>query len=359
MAGINLQGGFGAGGAVDALRVLIAENFRKQQEQDQVAQEQARLAEAAARREEDARQANQRNVVDLGHLGVAKDTAGLAREKFGHDVSQDTLFNPLKVQELGANIANTQANTGEILRQPTKEEQDYTRRINLFNLDTSRRAQEATQENQFRLGQIRLGNQGSLDVANARGASEKLLPVQGPDGETVYVPQSQAAGMRPAQTTRRPLGQERVALGFFNRAQEANKIAQPLEDQIGNIGLLDQARLQYFPNWLQSEEGKSYRQAQRTFTEARLRKESGAAIPASEYENDSKTYFAQPGDTPAVLAQKRAARQEVLDGLGFSAGPAYQEFYGTPFERKSQNAKPEAGVQFRFNPKTGKIEPVK
>ena len=138
---------------------------------------------------------------------------------------------------------------------------------------------------------------------------------------------------------RNVLGQERAALGFYNRAKEADEIAAPLEPTIAGMGLASQAGLNYLPNWLQTDLGQSYRQAQRTFTEARLRKESGAAIPNSEYENDSKTYFAQPGDTPQILEQKRIARQEVLDGIGFASGQAFEEFYGEPFKRNSPSAK--------------------
>jgi hypothetical protein len=87
---------------------------------------------------------------------------------------------------------------------------------------------------------------------------------------------------------------------------------------------------------MQSDLGQQYRQAQRAFTEARLRKESGAAIPNTEFENDAKTYFAQPGDTPATITQKESARAKLLEGLGYSAGKAYEEFYGQPLQKIGQ-----------------------
>lgn len=71
-----------------------------------------------------------------------------------------------------------------------------------------------------------------------------------------------------------------------------------------------------------------YRQLQRQFTEARLRKESGAAIPQSEFESDAKTYFAQPGDTPATIQRKEAARQSVLQSLEIGAGNAFKNYTG-------------------------------
>jgi hypothetical protein len=36
---------------------------------------------------------------------------------------------------------------------------------------------------------------------------------------------------------------------------------------------------------------------------------------------------------PEVLAQKRAARDKVLQGLGYAAGKAYDEFYGEPMKK--------------------------
>lgn len=130
------------------------------------------------------------------------------------------------------------------------------------------------------------------------------------------------AGSRPS------LGAERQTLAYYNRAKQASDEIAPLEDAIAAKGLAGQAQLQYAPNMFQSDTNQSYRQAQRAFTEARLRKESGAAIPVAEYENDAKTYFAQPGDKPAVLEQKRRGRAVVLDGLKNAAGKAYEEFYG-------------------------------
>jgi len=133
------------------------------------------------------------------------------------------------------------------------------------------------------------------------------------------------------------LGAERTALGFFNRAQQASADIGDMEEGIAKMGLGGQVGLQVLPNMLQSEGNQRYRQAQRAFTEARLRKESGAAIPTAEYENDARTYFAQPGDGPEVIAQKRQARQVVLDGLKFQSGKAYDEFYG-------QQAQPQGGT---------------
>jgi hypothetical protein len=135
-------------------------------------------------------------------------------------------------------------------------------------------------------------------------------------------------------------GTERQALAFYNRAKAAednlaavDKNGNSLEDRIGKSGLLAQTQAQRAPDFAKSPEQRIYRQAQRAFTEARLRKESGAAISPTEYENDSRIYFVRAGDDPATIEQKKAARQAVLDGLANAAGPAYDEWYGEPYGR--------------------------
>jgi hypothetical protein len=122
-------------------------------------------------------------------------------------------------------------------------------------------------------------------------------------------------------------GQQRKALSYFNRGKEAQDIATSLEEG----QKISPSAIKYTPglaNFVLSDSNQAYQQAQRAFTEARLRKESGAAVPTEEYRNDALTYFAQPGDSAATLAQKRAARNAVLAGIAFEAGDALKEFYG-------------------------------
>lgn len=171
--------------------------------------------------------------------------------------------------------------------------------------------------------------------ATTKPDKERLVQVMGPQGTPIWVRESDAEGKPAAQAPRAVTGQERQALAFYNRAQQAiddisakDKSDTSLESKMADLWLHDQLRLKADANIIQSKEMQAYRQAQRAFTEARLRKESGAAIPTAEYENDAKTYFAQPGDKPETIAQKAKARQVVLDGLRFGAGKAYDEYYG-------------------------------
>ena len=77
------------------------------------------------------------------------------------------------------------------------------------------------------------------------------------------------------------------------------------------------------PNWMASGNSKRQRQAEENFVNALLRKESGAAVPDQELARYEKAYFVRAGDTPEVIAQKKASREQKLAGLRASAGGAW------------------------------------
>ncbi len=66
---------------------------------------------------------------------------------------------------------------------------------------------------------------------------------------------------------------------------------------------------QKVPYMFKSDEYKQIEQAQRDFINATLRRESGAAIAPSEFENAQLQYFPQPGDTAEVVKQKQRNRE--------------------------------------------------
>ncbi len=82
-------------------------------------------------------------------------------------------------------------------------------------------------------------------------------------------------------------------------------------------------------NYLTSPEFKLYNQARSNFVNAVLRRESGAVIADSEFENANLQYFPQPGDTQQVIEQKRNNRELAISlieaGAGEGAGYARQE----------------------------------
>ena len=102
---------------------------------------------------------------------------------------------------------------------------------------------------------------------------------------------------------------------FGTRAAEAHNILNSLEGTYSTISA------NYLPSFVNSEEGQKAKQAQDNFVNAVLRQESGAAINSSEFSNAKKQYFPQPGDSEAVLAQKRQNRETVIKGFARQAGP--------------------------------------
>lgn len=73
-----------------------------------------------------------------------------------------------------------------------------------------------------------------------------------------------------------------------------------------------------------SEKDQTFFQAKDDFIAAVLRKESGAAIGANERADAEKQYIPQPGDKPAVLAQKKRAREAAFLGMQRAAGSSYK-----------------------------------
>ena len=135
------------------------------------------------------------------------------------------------------------------------------------------------------------------------------------------------------------------ATAFGMRMAESNKLLKNLEDKgITNTGLIRQAiggavgltpfvgeKLQSavkssmnpLPGILggPSSGQQEYDQAKQNFITAVLRKESGAAIGASEFKTEDEKYFPQAGDTDKVIAQKQAARELAIKAMGIQAGP--------------------------------------
>lgn len=92
-------------------------------------------------------------------------------------------------------------------------------------------------------------------------------------------------------------------------------------------------------NAMVSKEYQQNRQAQEDFINSVLRRESGAAISSSEYDHANRQYFPQPGDSPEVIAQKAANRQNAMKGILGAAAPSFQKQFA------NERAKPQGSVE--------------
>lgn len=137
----------------------------------------------------------------------------------------------------------------------------------------------------------------------------------------------------PASQDGKPLGAKEKplndtqskALLFGSRMQEADKIlsdyAKSGVNRPGNIKTAAESvpfiggALGSVVNFTQSAGQQAVEQAKRDFINAVLRRESGAAIGASEFDSADKQYFPQIGDSDAVIQQKARNRQLAIQGI--------------------------------------------
>jgi hypothetical protein len=77
-------------------------------------------------------------------------------------------------------------------------------------------------------------------------------------------------------------------------------------------------------NWAVPKEYEQLEQAKSQFITALLRKESGAAIGATEFDRYEREFFPQLGDSADVVAQKAHARSVAINAMKKGAGPVYQ-----------------------------------
>ena len=117
--------------------------------------------------------------------------------------------------------------------------------------------------------------------------------------------------------------------GFYIRTIDAHDTLNELEEQGLNFF---QQSADAIPlglgNYARTPEFQRFDQARRDFVNAILRRESGAVIADSEFENANKQYFPQPGDSPEVIAQKRRNRRNAIEGIRAASGAGAQYVEG-------------------------------
>lgn len=119
---------------------------------------------------------------------------------------------------------------------------------------------------------------------------------------------------------------------FGSRAKASHNILNGLEGkynpaliQAQESGAGNLPGVGYVLNKFADQNTQSAAQAQRDFVNAVLRKESGASISSSEFDQARKQYFPQPGDTPETIKQKRDNRAIAIKGIETAAGPANKQ----------------------------------
>lgn len=161
-------------------------------------------------------------------------------------------------------------------------------------------------------------------------------------------------------------GQQQTALLYGQRLYTSGKILDTLDEGIANKGFVDSVKQKgqemavggTVTNQFVTPEFQKYDQAKRDFVNATLRRESGAVISPTEFENAQKQYFPAPGDSPEVVAQKKANRELVAKGFLKSAGVSDTEIQFND-GKVSLNTPEEAAKWLQDNPSDPRADVVR
>lgn len=164
---------------------------------------------------------------------------------------------------------------------------------------------------------VNIGYSQPFEVTDPQ-TNQKVLVQQDKKGNLRKV-----EGFAPKDTEKPLTEAQGNALGFGVRARDADKIMSELEASGVDVATLLNKTVGSVPvvgNYAKSPEVQQIEQAQRNFVTAVLRKESGAAISAGEFETEAKKYFPQPGDSEKTRQQKADARKRAIEVLQIQSG---------------------------------------
>lgn len=126
-------------------------------------------------------------------------------------------------------------------------------------------------------------------------------------------------------STNKPYTADQFLAGTYAfRMNDANQTLADLEKGGYDPGAIKNAVMNPdYLNLIKDPQQRQCAQAMRSFINATLRRESGAAIAESEFESGRKQYFAQPGDDAETLEKKRKTRLQTMSGFKAQARGAY------------------------------------
>ena len=160
------------------------------------------------------------------------------------------------------------------------------------------------------------------------GASDPSRILSANEAQALGVPFGTTAGDAYGKTPQKPATEtQQKDAAFAQRTSEANKVINTLQKDIAGMNSVSfstqkAAENTTVGNTFVDDKIKQVRQAERNFLNSILRRESGAAISATEFESGEKQYFPRPGDDATTLEQKRQNRETQIKNLEKSAGPA-------------------------------------
>lgn len=235
--------------------------------------------------------------------------------------------------EMAAALVGASLSTSDRIKM-AKDDRDFELSLRKFDADLAQNAQS--------LGLRR----EALDLQKQRGVGGKAPSGYRTteDGNLEFIPGGPADPKnKPTQRKQLTEGQAKTA-GYTNRMVKAEDLLSTPGEDGSTIDKADpgKASLNPFssdfyealnrkhgPNITQSEDYQKFVNGAQEWIRAKLRKESGAAISASEWDSEFKTYFPQPGDKPANIKQKAQLRANAVESMKAEARGGYDELFGS------------------------------
>jgi hypothetical protein len=153
----------------------------------------------------------------------------------------------------------------------------------------------------------------------------KPFEVTGEDGKPVLVQQDKQGNIKPVQGyTGKGAGSKSLtdgqakAVAFASRMENSNQIIDELAKagrEVSTPGSRAGYGIGSAINAIQPDKAQQLDQAKRDFINAVLRRESGAVISPSEFDNAENQYFPQFGEGESVKANKAKNRRIALEGM--------------------------------------------
>jgi len=219
-----------------------------------------------------------------------------------------------KADNKKAPLANT-LTLQQTLQDRAREEAKYLSNTALNIFQTER----AFQQSQLEFLTERAENLAKMDtqVVSANGRS---LLIDKNTGETIkdLGTAGTTGGVRPATAAQQALATYAV------RLEQALPTIDNVAQDIADMSFFTFEAQQKLPSSFQSDSFQLFDQAARNFINATLRRESGAAIAPSEFDNAYKQYLPRAGDTADTLAEKKKNRDLVFASFRSSSGSAFQ-----------------------------------
>lgn len=208
---------------------------------------------------------------------------------------------------------------------------DTSRRGQDISAQTAREGHGVTLRGQDMTNKVALGNlgvsQGNLALSRDRLAFDRAQPKGQYDSERggmvdprsgIFTPVLGQDGMPIGPKSKDLTDSQSKALLFGRRMEASDKIMTELSEK-GVDASVPFSRAGYGVGWavnaVSGAQQQKLDQAKRDFLNAVLRRESGAVITQSEFENGDKQYFPQIGDSAEVKVQKAANRKLAMESI--------------------------------------------